>query len=1290
VLSGNILTTATTGNIFPSNATTINLGLAATALNIGAGSGTTTVNNNLQVDGNLTIDGTFVAPSADFGNIQIAVTDNQTINTSTGELRLGSATGDLKLAGIDTVYTDQSSFFLLNSPTTITAFDSATSLTIGETTGFTFIRNDLTVGGDLKINGNDIKSSSGATAITLSGNDVVIADDLTITGNTLNLAQGTDILYSEAGNRLNRPVVRSTTGNTSGFRVEAPNATTSAVSTISAFNTNDSDNGKFINISARGALTADLRIQTGQYTGGILGPSGSVVSFVDNATTYATVNPAGPTDPLDLATKAYVDAQELNTTYTINASTATGGANFNLVGSDSTTDTIKFAGSGATTVTRTDANTITIATTVADPTKLVNGLYEFVLNADGTVTTPSEINASGPLTLKGGVVDPTTVVIDNTSLVATFDETLPGGDVAVLTATNGSLQWAHTAGGSVFGSVNGTWTLNANGTTSFPNFTFPYADGTSNQVLRTNGSGVLSWYSPSDANTTYTIDATSTTGGANFNLVGSDSTTDTIKFAGSGATTVTRTDANTITISSTDTNTTYTQDASSTTGGANLNLVGSDSTTDSVKFAGGTNVTVTATDANTITIAATDTNTTYTQDVSSTTGGANLNLVGSDSTTDSVKFAGGTNVTVVATDANTMTINATDTNTTYDFNASSTTGGANLNLVGSDSTTDSVKISNGTGVSVAQISGTEVSVAIGQSVGTGDTPSFAGVSAGNLTVGVATDNTIASTDTNGNIVLDPNGTGHIVLSAITRAQGEMQASTNLNYVFPPQSLNTVTDNNGYSAASSMPAGTNGYGANAGFIHYSGDTLAAGNTTGAFNFRLANGNSTTDTVPFTGIAGVAPSAVLSGAVLGSLNYNGYATTGFNSEIATANQGGGITALHNAQIQTYMAENCSDSTLTLTSTNVTAVASSFRAALTTPSVTGTKGQISFGATTPGVGNAIRVTGTLTGTATGIVSGQVYYIIATASTTTATLSATPGGSPINTTAGTLTGLTLTRCGVTFTTTGLTNIPFGRGALVTVSNVTNVTNGTYPVFGNPTLTSFSLGIPHTVAPTLPGTQTFSCLTTYGAGGFRVRAYPAAIPQNIQNRMEVVDMTAASTTFRSDAFTFNTGAYGNTGVGVTGNNISYNRVYGQWQYNTLISPVAANTAYVFPLGTPDFNNIATVGSTSRLIPGAAGLYNMQFSVQINNADNGSEHFAYIWLRKNGADVTNSMGRVGVVKNGDNIASWNYMLSSNNTTDYYELAYAVDSTQITFPVYAATAFGPSTATLITTLTPVGA
>jgi hypothetical protein len=176
------------------------------------------------------------------------------------------------------------------------------------------------------------------------------------------------------------------------------------------------------------------------------------------------------------------------------------------------------------------------------------------------------------------------------------------------------------------------------------------------------------------------------------------------------------------------------------------------------------------------------------------------------------------------------------------------------------------------------------------------------------------------------------------------------------------------------------------------------------------------------------------------------------------------------------------------------------------------------------------------------------------------------------------------------------------------------------------------------------------------------------------------------ATTFRSDAFTFQD----STSTNITGNKIAYSRVYGQFQYNTTVSPAAANTAYVFPLGTTDFANIASVGSTSRLIPGAAGMYNMQFSIQVVNGDNGSEHFAYIWLRKNGVDVPGTMGRVTVIKGGGDIAAWNYILDPANTTDYFELAYAVDDTQVTFPAFGATAFGPSTATLITTIVPIGA
>ena len=48
--------------------------------------------------------------------------------------------------------------------------------TLAESTG------DTTVTGDLTINGNDIKSNGGTTAISISGNDVTTADNLTVTG----------------------------------------------------------------------------------------------------------------------------------------------------------------------------------------------------------------------------------------------------------------------------------------------------------------------------------------------------------------------------------------------------------------------------------------------------------------------------------------------------------------------------------------------------------------------------------------------------------------------------------------------------------------------------------------------------------------------------------------------------------------------------------------------------------------------------------------------------------------------------------------------------------------------------------------------------------------------------------------------------------------------------------------------------------------------------------------------------------------------------------------------------
>jgi hypothetical protein len=141
--------------------------------------------------------------------------------------------------------------------------------------------------------------------------------------------------------------------------------------------------------------------------------------------------------------------------------------------------------------------------------------------------------------------------------------------------------------------------------------------------------------------------------------------------------------------------------------------------------------------------------TTYTIDAASTTGGANFNLTGSDASVDTIKFASGTNVTVSQTDTSTITISSTDTNTTYNISASTTTGGANLNLNGSDSSVDSVKYASGTGVTVSSPDANTIGIAIGQSVGTTDTVTFNTVNAnltGNVTGTVSSLSNHTTTD----------------------------------------------------------------------------------------------------------------------------------------------------------------------------------------------------------------------------------------------------------------------------------------------------------------------------------------------------------------------------------------------------------------------------------------------------------------------------------------------------------------------------------------------------------------
>ena len=338
------------------------------------------------------------------------------------------------------------------------------------------------------------------------------------------------------------------------------------------------------------------------------------------------------------------------------------------------------------------------------------------------------------------------------------------------------------------GSGSGTTTINNQLATA--NYAFPVADGTANQVLTTNGSGVLSFTDVGSLDTNYNIDASATSGGANLNLTGSDGTTDTVKFASGTGISVNRDNANQITITNTAPVDPYNIDATTTTGGANLNLNNS-AGTDSVAFKGGGTTTVTRTSADIITITSTDANTTYDFNATAATGGANLNLVGSDSTTDTVKLTDGGGITATYTSGTVVTLGSTATSANTanaivarDASGNFSAGTIRANIVQalaggpaptnglilySDNATKAVRLyddlfqlTSGAyswylnadgktqlpGYTLPYLDGTANQILATDGLGQlnfTSNPIFAGGTFGNITVGVATDNTITTT-----------------------------------------------------------------------------------------------------------------------------------------------------------------------------------------------------------------------------------------------------------------------------------------------------------------------------------------------------------------------------------------------------------------------------------------------------------------------------------------------------------------------------------------------------------------
>jgi hypothetical protein len=151
---------------------------------------------------------------------------------------------------------------------------------------------------------------------------------------------------------------------------------------------------------------------------------------------------------------------------------------------------------------------------------------------------------------------------------------------------------------------------------------------------------------------------------------------------------------------------------------------------------------------------------------------------------------------------------------------------------------------------------------------------------------------------------------------------------------------------------------------------------------------------------------------------------------------------------------------------------------------------------------------------------------------------------------------------------------------------------------------------------------------------------------------------------------------------------------YGAFSSN-LTQTTTANTATLMTMNTTDFTSNVTLNSSNITVE-YAGIYNLQFSAQLENADNASQD-VYIWLRQNGIDIPGSTGLVGMPARkgpGDpthDIKGWNYFLSMN-ARDNVSIFWSTTNASVTVPFYAASGSPtkPATQSVVTTITFVSA
>jgi hypothetical protein len=145
---------------------------------------------------------------------------------------------------------------------------------------------------------------------------------------------------------------------------------------------------------------------------------------------------------------------------------------------------------------------------------------------------------------------------------------------------------------------------------------------------------------------------------------------------------------------------------------------------------------------------------------------------------------------------------------------------------------------------------------------------------------------------------------------------------------------------------------------------------------------------------------------------------------------------------------------------------------------------------------------------------------------------------------------------------------------------------------------------------------------------------------------------------------------------------------YGAFQDTTTQTAASINTAYGVKLGVTDLSNGVTISNNTRIKIANAGIYNIQFSLQLEKTGGSGNMIADIWLRKNGVNLDGTTGKVvltGSANASPIVAAWNYVIAVSSN-DSLELMWSTTNDNVVIKASPATSPHPSIPSAILTVT----